>query len=752
MNCPNCGHPIQRDDAFCTYCGNKVESETPELSTCPNCGNEVQANDTFCTNCGTNLETASSPLKADETTITQTEQIPQATQDPVELKSNRDNAQPSVDRSIEHKESSFSAPLEAKEIAKEQEVKSKGTTETSGETPLHTSSGKMDTRTNKSHSSIPIYLWPLVLTCLEAAGIIGTCVFLTDPMGVIGSIQFWTLLSVIGLASVVIAILDINYLTSIGIRGGWKWSILILPLYLFIRAAKTNRKYLIPIVYTGLMVIGIVLQIVGPGIAVSNMFAEDTLTGDEDFISMEAQQDGIPVTYEQLLAEADKDALDISWTTDIAISGVVEEVSTQNILDEPVPLYIVAADGDRNQLLEVLCTEMDPDPVPQVGDTVICDGMYLGKVESLPRIIGTVFLQSESSNEETTIVSMSPTSTPIATATQNLNFTLSLEQAKELAEEVAGPLLLAEWYGTIESSANYNDSIWGPADWSGRVVDLTGRMVPGDVDHGASLWFEYMMRVRDIIGSNKYSGTTRPNDSSIFGSGSSENEGGYLLNAAAIQSYFQDAFGNSNLAEVVRSEAASAIQTDPNGDWLIYGGDGAYWLEMNLPTTSVNVVNGNVTFTGYIYCDAPWVAPLAITLEVEQAPNSRYGCHVLRYKVGPAPESVVPADLRASLQEMVPQSSGTFDENGFVFADSSERYLTPDDLAGLSQEMLGFARNEIFARNGNLFKTDKYIDHFNSYSWYQAMPNKRYDVDLEDLNEIERANVVLIQQQEAQRG
>ena len=95
------------------------------------------------------------------------------------------------------------------------------------------------------------------------------------------------------------------------------------------------------------------------------------------------------------------------------------------------------------------------------------------------------------------------------------------------------------------------------------------------------------------------------------------------------------------------------------------------------------------------------------------------------------------------------QNARSFDSNGFVFADSSERYLTDDDLAGLSAEMLGFARNEIFARNGNLFRKDKYINHYGAYSWYVNMPNKRYDIVTEDLTDIERANVALIQEYEA---
>lgn len=71
------------------------------------------------------------------------------------------------------------------------------------------------------------------------------------------------------------------------------------------------------------------------------------------------------------------------------------------------------------------------------------------------------------------------------------------------------------------------------------------------------------------------------------------------------------------------------------------------------------------------------------------------------------------------------------------------------DVCSLTREMVGFARNEIFARHANLFRTKKYADHYSQYAWYRNIPNKWYHVSLDDLNQIERANVARIQSWEA---
>ena len=108
-----------------------------------------------------------------------------------------------------------------------------------------------------------------------------------------------------------------------------------------------------------------------------------------------------------------------------------------------------------------------------------------------------------------------------------------------------------------------------------------------------------------------------------------------------------------------------------------------------------------------------------------------------------SPETPPPAPSEST------RPTATFDANGFIFADSSTRLLTDAELAELDATALGFARNEIFARNGNIFRSDKYANHYGSYSWYNGLQNKRYDVMPADLNDIERANVQLIQHYES---
>ena len=44
---------------------------------------------------------------------------------------------------------------------------------------------------------------------------------------------------------------------------------------------------------------------------------------------------------------------------------------------------------------------------------------------------------------------------------------------------------------------------------------------------------------------------------------------------------------------------------------------------------------------------------------------------------------------------------------GYIFYDSDSRYLTGDELSGLSSWELKVARNEIYARHGRLFKDNE---------------------------------------------
>lgn len=66
--------------------------------------------------------------------------------------------------------------------------------------------------------------------------------------------------------------------------------------------------------------------------------------------------------------------------------------------------------------------------------------------------------------------------------------------------------------------------------------------------------------------------------------------------------------------------------------------------------------------------------------------------------------------------------------------------LAEDDLEDMSKEEMSYLRNEIFARRGHMFKTDKMKTYFGAKKWYKA-----YNADAAQvLSEIEKANADFI--------
>ncbi len=109
------------------------------------------------------------------------------------------------------------------------------------------------------------------------------------------------------------------------------------------------------------------------------------------------------------------------------------------------------------------------------------------------------------------------------------------------------------------------------------------------------------------------------------------------------------------------------------------------------------------------------------------------------------------ADESAALQEEeeseeeAEEAEASDDE--YIFPDSSTRYLTDEDLAGLSSGTLRLARNEIYARHGYIFTDETLQNYFNSKSWYKGTtPASNFNENV--LNEIEKANVSKIQSYE----
>lgn len=104
------------------------------------------------------------------------------------------------------------------------------------------------------------------------------------------------------------------------------------------------------------------------------------------------------------------------------------------------------------------------------------------------------------------------------------------------------------------------------------------------------------------------------------------------------------------------------------------------------------------------------------------------------------------------------ESDSVFDADGFIFPDSADEYLTEDELYELKydeeysfEDLLGFARNEIYARHGFPFKEGgRYFNHYIQYDWYNELEHN--DVSDGELNEFEHANVDLIANIETREG
>ena len=77
---------------------------------------------------------------------------------------------------------------------------------------------------------------------------------------------------------------------------------------------------------------------------------------------------------------------------------------------------------------------------------------------------------------------------------------------------------------------------------------------------------------------------------------------------------------------------------------------------------------------------------------------------------------------------------------GQIFPDSSTRSLSDAEINSLSADQLQQAINEIWARNGYIFKSDYWNEYYSQFDWYHGtIPADQFDA-ASNLNEIERDN------------
>ena len=103
------------------------------------------------------------------------------------------------------------------------------------------------------------------------------------------------------------------------------------------------------------------------------------------------------------------------------------------------------------------------------------------------------------------------------------------------------------------------------------------------------------------------------------------------------------------------------------------------------------------------------------------------------------------------------ERNSPFFDDGFVLPNSSNIYLTTDDLNDLKSkaeksdytysELLRYAVNEIYARHGYLFKTKELEEFYSQYQWYIEL-QKIIEVPWGKMNEYEQSNLILLLNEE----
>ena len=93
------------------------------------------------------------------------------------------------------------------------------------------------------------------------------------------------------------------------------------------------------------------------------------------------------------------------------------------------------------------------------------------------------------------------------------------------------------------------------------------------------------------------------------------------------------------------------------------------------------------------------------------------------------------------------------DAYGYILPDSSWSYLTSEEIADMPLQVVCYAKNEIYARHGRMFVTERIAEYFNSKSWYQGtIDPQTFDAQQSSIfNETELANIQKILQWEEKK-
>ncbi|MDO5538489.1 MAG: YARHG domain-containing protein [Eubacteriales bacterium] len=85
--------------------------------------------------------------------------------------------------------------------------------------------------------------------------------------------------------------------------------------------------------------------------------------------------------------------------------------------------------------------------------------------------------------------------------------------------------------------------------------------------------------------------------------------------------------------------------------------------------------------------------------------------------IGAEPQSDV-SGVADAVDDVQQTSDGYYYEADYVIPDSSQRYITREELQGLTEEQILLARNEIYAKHGRIFNNEKLDEYFRGKNWY----------------------------------
>lgn len=90
------------------------------------------------------------------------------------------------------------------------------------------------------------------------------------------------------------------------------------------------------------------------------------------------------------------------------------------------------------------------------------------------------------------------------------------------------------------------------------------------------------------------------------------------------------------------------------------------------------------------------------------------------------------------------------EEEGIVFTDSSTEALKESDVKSLTDDEVQKAINEIYARNGYIFKDETKQKYYEQYDWYKGKI-KSDDFSKDVFNDIEKKNIDLLEKERSKR-